>query len=72
MCANVLDGDTIGIKIKPKFTRPEGVAFDADYGCSVFRPVEGDHPGDMVVVSREAMAQDVLELGRGIVERVRY
>jgi len=72
VCANVLDGDTIGIKIKPKFTRSEGVVFDADYGCSVFCPVEGDHAGDMVVVSREAMAQDVLELGRGIVERVRY
>jgi hypothetical protein len=47
--------------------------FDADYGCSVFRPaLAGGGADDMVVVSAEAMAQDVFELGSGIVESVRY
>ena len=71
VCANVLDGDAIGIKIKPRFCRPEGVAFDADYGCSVFQPVS-DGSGDTVVVCKEAFAADILQLGSGIVESVHY
>ena len=74
VCANILDGKTIGIKIKPRFCRPEGVAFDADFGCSVFRPVSGlpDGCGDTVVVCKEAFAHDILHLGSGIVESVHY
>ena len=74
ICANMLDGDQIGIKIKPAFCRPTGVAFDADYGCSVFRPVDGSciTNGDTVTLSKEAFAQDILELGSGIVDSVSY
>ena len=74
VCANILDGTTIGIKIKPRFCRPEGVAFDADFGCSVFRPVSGlaDGCGDTVVVCKEAFAHDILQLGSGIVDSVNY
>jgi U3 small nucleolar RNA-associated protein 22 len=74
VCANTLDGKTVGIKIKPRFCRPEGVAFDADFGCSVFRPVPGlaDGCGDTVVVCKEAFAHDIVHLGSGIVESVNY
>ena len=66
VCLDVLCGDKIGVKVKPKFLQP--IEYHADYGCSVFAPV----PGNKVVVDLNALAQDIIDLGPGLVDRVQF
>ena len=66
VCLDVLCGEKIGLKVKPKFLRP--IEYHADYGSSVFAPV----PGNKVVVDLHALAQDIIDLGPGLVDHVQF
>ena len=65
-CVDILGGDTIGLKIKPKFLVPH--EYNPDYSCPIFAPI--DIRENKVAINFEAFAQDILDIGAGLVDSV--
>eukprot|EP00889_Picochlorum_renovo_P008679 jgi/Picre1/35709/NNA_003169.t1 len=65
-CVDILGGDTIGLKIKPKFLAPH--EYNPDYSCPIFDPM--DIGENKVAINFEAFAQDILSIGAGFVDSV--
>jgi hypothetical protein len=65
-CVDILGGDTIGLKIKPKFLVPH--EYNPDYSCPIFAPINIRE--NKVAINFEAFAQDILDIGAGLVDSV--
>ncbi|KAI8108438.1 hypothetical protein M9434_006464 [Picochlorum sp. BPE23] len=65
-CVDILGGNTIGLKIKPKFLAPH--EYNPDYSCPIFDPM--DIGQNKVAINFEAFAQDILSVGAGFVDSV--
>lgn len=71
VCADMQGGGTIGLKIRPKFLKP--VPFTPHLPCSIFKPSGFDHGNVFsVILNHEILAQDILNLGAGLVQSVEY
>jgi len=67
VCRDTVGSQFIGLKLKPKIMEPR--SFDPDANCSVMSPCL-DLNDKMVHLDLAALAQDILELGAGLVASV--
>ena len=67
VCRDTVGSQFIGLKLKPKMMAPR--LFDPDANCSVMSPCL-DRNDILVHVDLAALAQDILEIGAGLVASV--